>query len=129
MPTPLIVPPLRAGDRVFVTDMAQLCTVLDVYGDGSFGYQGDVRLDLCGNTPIKNLEHYDAARHSQHLGLFIPVKEAWKETYGVTQDIPTREALQALVDDQERAYTSGKGLAFWKATALLDEYRKKHQLV
>ncbi len=53
------------GDRVFVRSEQKLATVLDVYGDGVNGDQGDIRLDLCGNTPISDIEKYDSVKHAE----------------------------------------------------------------
>lgn len=83
--------PLVAGDKVFVKSEQKLATVLDVYGDGLRGDHGDVRLDLCGNTPIADIERYNAAKHGAYDHTFVPIKREWKEAYGIAQDVPLRD--------------------------------------
>lgn len=82
--------PLEAGDKVFVISEQRLATVLNTYGDGINGDCGDVRVDLCGNTAVTNLEHYDPVEHAQFDATFTPILQAWKEQYGITKDIPVR---------------------------------------
>jgi len=83
--------PYEAGDKVFVISEQRLATVLNIYGDGINGYQGDIRLDLSGNTCIDDFEHYDAVKHAAFDHTFIPIKSAWKENYGITKDVQTRD--------------------------------------
>lgn len=80
----------EAGDKVFVAPRLSLATVLDVYGDGVTGAQGDIRLDLCGNTALTDIEPYDPAKHAQYDSTFTPIKREWKEYYGITKDVPLR---------------------------------------
>lgn len=82
--------PYEAGDKVFVIPEQRLATVLNVYGDGVNGYYGDIRLDLSGNTSIDNIEHYDPVKHAEFDSTFMPIKAEWKETYGITKDVPVR---------------------------------------
>jgi hypothetical protein len=82
--------PYQAGDKVFVTTEQRLATVLNVYGDGVNGDQGEIRLDLCGNTSLSNIEPYSPAKHAQFDHTFLPIKAAWKVDYDITQDIPVR---------------------------------------
>lgn len=82
--------PLQAGDKVFVRSELRLATVLDVYGDGLNGDHGDVRLDLCGNTSLQEIEPYDPDLHSVYDSTFVPIKAEWKERYGITQEVPIR---------------------------------------
>lgn len=84
--------PFEGGDKVFVITEKKLATVLNTYGDGVNGDCGEMRLDLCGNTSIENFEHYDAAKHAQYDHTFTPILQAWKDTYGITKDIPIRPA-------------------------------------
>lgn len=81
----------EAGDKVFVISEQRLATVLDVYGDGIKGAQGDIRLDLSGNTSLDNIEKYDAAKHAAFDDTFTPIKKEWKEFYGITKDVPLRD--------------------------------------
>lgn len=82
----------EAGDKVFVPKEQELATVLDVYGDGINGDQGEIRLDLCGNTCIDEIEHYDPVKHAQYDHTFRPIKAEWKAFYNITQDVPLRPA-------------------------------------
>lgn len=82
---------LEAGDKVFVRTQGKLATVLDVYGDPINGNCGDVRLDLCGNTPVTEIEKYDAAKHAAYDHTFIPITAEWKGFYGITKDVPLRD--------------------------------------
>lgn len=91
-------PPLVAGDKVFVSSRQKLATVLDVYGDGWRGADGDVRLDLCGNTSICDIERYDPVRHAPFDSTFVPIKAEWKAFYGIAQDVPVREAEEPTQD-------------------------------
>lgn len=86
-----MIKPYEAGDKVFVTTEQRLATVLDVYGDGVNGSYGDIRLDLCGNTSMDVIEHYEPVKHAEFDSTFIPIKSAWKETYGITKDVQTRD--------------------------------------
>ena len=70
--------PFESGDKVFVISEQQLATVLDVYGDGINGDHGDIRLDLCGNTSIDDIQHYDPVLHSEYDHTFLPIKKAWR---------------------------------------------------
>lgn len=79
------------GDKVFVVTEKALATVLDTYGDGVNGAQGDIRLDLCGNTAITDIEPYSPAKHADFDHTFRPIRRAWKEEYGITQDIALRD--------------------------------------
>ena len=88
--------PLEAGDKVFVRTEQRLATVLNVYGDGVNGSHGDVRLDLCGNTSVADLEHYDSEKHSAFDHTFIPIRAEWKRTYGITKDVPLLEDVVLL---------------------------------
>lgn len=81
----------EAGDKVFVISEQRLATVLNVYGDGVNGDCGDIRLDLCGNTSIDNIEMYDAEKHASFDNTFIPIRAEWKERYGIRKDVPTRD--------------------------------------
>jgi hypothetical protein len=81
----------EAGDKVFVIPDKALATVLNVYGDGVNGDCGDIRLDLCGNTSISDIEMYDAEKHAQYDSTFTPIKRQWKEDYGITKDVPLRD--------------------------------------
>lgn len=87
--------PLVEGDKVFVISEQKLATVLDNYGDGRQGWNGDVRLDLCGNTALANIERYDPVKHAAFDHTFVPIKAEWKAFYGITQDVPLREADEA----------------------------------
>ena len=80
----------EAGDKVFVKSEQKLATVLNVYGDGANGYFGDIRLDLCGNTSIDNIEMYDSEKHAAFDNTFIPIRAEWKERYGIKKEIPVR---------------------------------------
>lgn len=80
----------QGGDKVFAITEQKLATVLDNYGDGVNGDQGDIRLDLCGNTAITDIEPYSPEKHAQFDHTFMPIKREWKEQYGITQDIPVR---------------------------------------
>jgi len=79
-----------AGDKVFLKGERRLATVLDIYGDGINGAQGEIRLDLSGNTLITDIEPYVADLHSAYDHTFIPIKQEWKDEYGITADIPVR---------------------------------------
>jgi hypothetical protein len=81
----------EGGDKVFVISEQKLATVLNVYGDGIAGDCGDIRLDLCGNTPVSDLERYDPRKHSAFDATFTPIKKQWKAEYGITKDVPTRD--------------------------------------
>ena len=105
---------LEAGDKVFVLSEQRLATVLNVYGDGLKGSGGEVRVDLCGNTPIQNLEPYDPALHASYDDTFVPIKAEWKKNYGITQDVPLRKeeeefGIQAVLTRQE-----GESIALFK---------------
>lgn len=80
----------QAGDKVFVISEQRLATVLDVYDDGVNDAQGDIRLDLCGNTSVDNIEKYDATKHAAFDHTFTPIKKEWKDYYGITKDVPLR---------------------------------------
>lgn len=82
--------PLQAGDKVFVRSELRLATVLNVYGDGLQGDNGDIRLDLCGNTSLDEIEPYDPELHAVYDSTFVPIKPEWKESYGITQEVPLR---------------------------------------
>lgn len=82
----------EAGDKVFIISEKRLATILDVYGDGVNGDHGDIRLDVTGNTSLENIEPYDSVAHAQYDQTFTPIKKAWKITYGITQDVPLRDA-------------------------------------
>lgn len=85
-----------AGEKVFVSREQRLATVLDTYGDGLNGADGDIRLDLCGNTSIEDIELYDATKHAAFDHTFVPIKAEWKERYGITLNVPLRdEAVDA----------------------------------
>lgn len=86
-----------AGDKVFHRGEQRLATVLDVYGNGATGAQGDIRLDLSGNTALTDIEPYDAAKHAAFDHTFCPIKREWAERYGITQDIPLRDADEPLL--------------------------------
>jgi len=47
-------------------------------------------LDLSGNTLIADIEPYVADIHSAYDHTFIPIKQEWKDEYGITADIPVR---------------------------------------
>lgn len=82
----------EAGDKVFVRRRKHLATVLDVYGDGVCGDQGDIHcLDLCGNTGIDQIEPYDPVKHAEYDHTFAPIKREWKEFYAITKDVPLRD--------------------------------------
>ena len=81
----------EAGDKVFVRREKRLATVLSVYGDGVNGDQGEIRLDLCGNTDVSEIEPYDVSRHSQYDSTFQPIKRKWKAEYGITKDVELRD--------------------------------------
>jgi hypothetical protein len=81
---------LEAGDKVFVISQQKLATVLNTYG-GEKNVSGEIRVDLCGNTPIENLELYDSEKHSKFDATFIPIRAEWKKSYGITKDIPLRQ--------------------------------------
>ena len=83
--------PLVPGDKVFVVSEQRLATVLDVYGDGLNGDHGEVRVDLCGNTAVDELEHYDPAKHAQFDSTFTPIRQECKERYGIAEDVPARD--------------------------------------
>jgi len=85
------VTPHEAGDKVFVISEQRLATILDVYGDGMNGDHGDIRLDLSGNTPLDNIERYEAGKHAAFDNTFTPIKAEWKEFYGITKDVPLRQ--------------------------------------
>jgi hypothetical protein len=87
--------PLEAGDKVFVVSEQKLATVLNVYGDGLHGSHGDVRVDLCGNTAITDLEKYDTKKHAAFDHTFVPISRKWKEEYGITQDVEVRDEPEA----------------------------------
>lgn len=80
----------EAGDKVFVISEQRLATVLDLYRDPAIENRGDIRLDLCGNTAQEDIEPYDAVKHAAFDHTFIPIKQAWKTFYGITQDVPLR---------------------------------------
>lgn len=82
----------EAGDKVFIPSLKRLATVLNVYGDPRNGAQGEMRLDVSGNTIVTDFEPYDALKHAQYDATFEPIKEEWKVGYGITQDIPVRRA-------------------------------------
>lgn len=81
----------EAGDKVFHKEEQRLGTVLDVYGDGVNGHQGDIRLDLSGNTGIEVIEPYNPVAHAEYDHTFIPIKKEWKESYGISKDVPVRD--------------------------------------
>ena len=81
----------EAGDKVFVIPEQKLATVLDVYGDGGKGSNGDIRLDLCGNAGIVDIEPYDAAKHAAFEHTFTPIRREWKDFYGITKEVPLRD--------------------------------------
>lgn len=81
----------EGGDKVFVISEKKLATVLNVYGDGVNGNCGDIRLDLCGNTAIADIEPYNPEKHAEFDHTFTPIKKEWKENYGITKDIPMRD--------------------------------------
>lgn len=87
----------NAGDKVFHKGEGRLATVLDIYGDGVNGAQGEIWLDLSGNTLITDIEPYSADLHSAYDHTFIPIKQEWKDDYGITADIPVRahDGMQA----------------------------------
>lgn len=87
---------LQAGDKVFVRSELRLATVLDVYGDGLNGDHGDVRLDLCGNTSLQEIEPYDQDLHSVYDSTFVPIKAEWRERYGITKEVPIRSLDEEL---------------------------------
>lgn len=78
------------GDKVFVKSEQKLATVLSVYGDGVDGSFGVMRLDLCGNTDVDDIELYDPVKHAQFDSTFTPIDARWKLEYGITKDIPVR---------------------------------------
>lgn len=80
----------EAGDKVFVPKEKRLGTVLDVYGDGFNGNCGDIRLDLCGNTHVSDIEPYDPVIHAAFDHTFIPIRAQWKAEYGITKDVALR---------------------------------------
>ena len=82
---------LEAGDKVFVISEQKLATVLDTYHYLPEGGQGDIRLDLCGNTALTNIEPYDAGKHAAFDHTFMPIKLAWKTAYGITKNVPLRQ--------------------------------------
>jgi len=84
-------PCYTSGDKVFVLTERCLATVLNVYGDGINGDCGEIRLDVCGNTSVTDFEPYDPIRHAEFDFTFKPILRAWKEHYGITQDIPLRD--------------------------------------
>ncbi len=86
----------EAGDKVFVISEQKLATVLNVYGNGANGSYGDIRLDLCGNTPIEDIQPYDPMKHSKFDHTFLPITAEWKKSYGITKDIPLRQAMLGL---------------------------------
>ena len=96
--------PYEAGDKVFVPREQRLATILNVYGDGLKGNHGEVRLDLCGNTPIKDFVRYDAVKHAAFDHTFTPIRKAWKDQYGITKDVPLR-AIQ--IDVQRTSVDHG----------------------
>lgn len=81
----------EAGDKVFVPREKRLASVLDVYGDGVNGDNGDIRLDLCGNTGVDRIEPYDSTKHAAYDDTFVPIKKEWKKFYGITKDVPLRQ--------------------------------------
>lgn len=83
--------PLEAGDKVFLKPENCLATVLNVYGDGVNGSDGEVRLDMSGNTHISDIEHYDSVKHAKFDNTFIPVRRQWLIDYNITKDIPVRD--------------------------------------
>ena len=85
------------GDKVFHMGEQRLATVLDVYGNGVFGAQGEMRLDLCGNTAVTDFEPYDPVKHAAFDHTFVPVKREWALHYGITQDTPLRAAEEPLI--------------------------------
>jgi hypothetical protein len=91
----------EAGDKVFVLPEQRLATVLNVYGDGDGvnGDCGDIRLDLCGNTSLTDIEPYDSVKHAQFDHTFQPIRRAWKEDYGITKDVPLREDAISTCSD------------------------------
>lgn len=80
----------EGGDKVFVRSEQKLATVLNVYGDGVNGSNGDIRLDLCGNTSLDDIEKYDPEKHAAFDHTFTPIRAEWKERYCIAQDIPLR---------------------------------------
>ena len=80
----------EGGDKVFVPREQRLATVLNNYGDPVNGDCGDIRLDLCGNTHITDIEPYDPVKHAAFDDTFIPIRAQWKAEYGITKDIPLR---------------------------------------
>ena len=80
----------EGGDKVFVISEQKLATVLNTYG-GEKNVSGEIRVDLCGNTAIEDLELYDSEKHSKFDATFIPIRAEWKKSYGITKDIPLRQ--------------------------------------
>lgn len=87
----LELPRYYPGDRVFIKPAQRLATVLDVYGDGVRGADGEIRLDVSGNTVLTDIEPYDRDRHSAFDHTFVPIKREWVAEYGITQPVPTRD--------------------------------------
>lgn len=79
------------GEKVFVPREQRLATVLNVYGNGLTGAEGEIRLDLCGNTAIDDIEPYDVQRHGAFDATFVPIKAEWKDRYGISLDVPLRD--------------------------------------
>jgi len=79
-----------AGDKVFHKREQKLATVLDVYGDGVNGAQGDIRLDLSGNTVLADIEPYDATKHAAFDHTFVPIKAEWVATYNIPRSVALR---------------------------------------
>ena len=104
----------EAGDKVFVKTEKRLATVLDVYGDGINGHQGEIRLDVCGNTSVDSIEAYDPDKHAQYDATFLPIKKQWKEEYGITKDIPLRPESD---DEYLETFLNGYMVAaLWSST-------------
>jgi len=94
---PTVLPCYTPGDKVFHRVEQRLATVLDVYGNGVTGAQGDIRLDLSGNTSLTDIEPYEAAKHAAFDHTFRPIKREWAERYEITQNIPLRDADEPLL--------------------------------
>jgi hypothetical protein len=81
-------PDLEPGDKVFVVSESKLATVLAVH---PMSESNEIRVDLCGNIGVEEVERYDAKRHAQYDNTFVPIRAEWKEKYGITKDVPLRE--------------------------------------
>ncbi len=128
----------EGGDKVFVITEQRLATVLNVYGDGVNGSYGDIRLDLCGNTCVDDIEHYDPVKHAAFDHTFLPIMATWKKEYGITKNIPLRGKLfnesqnigkaRYVVNFHDGEKTHADGSQFFDIE-IFSNKRKKEQFV